>query len=350
MTGSRRENPFRLPHGWVGQSQLPLRPHKYSIENDYYVGIDRTEESLKLFEREVTPEGVAEDGRLVLIGGREGSGKTSLLNRCVARFCEEVDEVASRPARTSPPAQASRASRAPQQIRTIVVDLVREDPRPASIPGRATEVCRRIVRELRKVARDSNWEESFCDRLPQIDRNVVLDSAELDGVHLDISDLLVELEEARAGRFLLVVMLPRCLDTPAPEVANYVRWVRPRLLFLMESSSYEGGHVETRGIGVPPLILQVGDLEETDGWLFVRNRLTRDGDSLAIPPTVTEETMTKVMQDNPSMARLQQLMYGVFSHVLSTDTPVDEITMEEIKEFTYRSWLASQHRNVGGIS
>ncbi|MDQ1292667.1 MAG: hypothetical protein QG608_547 [Actinomycetota bacterium] len=339
-TETRRENPFRLPHARAGQTGLPLRPHKYRDEEGYYVGIDRTEQSLAEFRQEVTPEDVAEDGRLVLITGREGSGKTSLLNRCVAWFCAEAEGTAPE----TPPGPAR------QRTRTIVVDLVHEDPRPASIPGRATEVCRRIVRELGKVAQRGNWGTSFRDRIPTIDSRELLDSVELGHVHLDISDLLVDLEDARAGRFLLVVMLPGCLDTPVPEVTNYLRWVRPRLLFLMESSSFEGGHLETRGAGVPPLVLQVGDLGSTDGWLFVRNRLTRDGTELTTPPTMTEETMTELMENGISIARLQRLMHGVYSDVLAGGQPTTEITMDEINKFTRRSWINSPSRNGGGTA
>jgi len=334
MTEVRRDNPFRLPHGSTGQQQ-PLRPHRFAVEMDYYVKIDRTEEALERFEGEVTVESVVEDGRLVLVTGREGSGKTSLLNQCVAGFCRSV-------------ARRGRAGTGP--VVPVVVDLVREDPRPPSIPSRATEVCRRIARELHRIARKGNWDGTFSDRIPRIDRKVVLGSAELDEVFLELSDLLVDLEENRIGGYVLVVMLPRCLDAPRSEMENYARWARPRLLFLLESEFYGESQIDVPPSGIPPLVLRVGDLRKSDGWLFVSSRLTHDGETITAPPTVTEATMSQLMEDNISMAQLQQLMYGVFSHVLSTDRPVSEITMNEITHFTYRSWIDSRTRNGGGLS
>ncbi|MFE9094335.1 ATP-binding protein [Streptomyces sp. NPDC007264] len=198
-------------------------------------------------------------GKLVLITGPQGCGKTSLMHRCAWATREFLGTV------TSPPS-------------VQIVDLTSDGLVGSDTQARDRHICSRLHDELqfRRVFETANF-------------------AELEKRYEDpakfypyLSRLLLD-----KGVVTLVLLPPSEL---VEEVRRYSGYAQKMLLFFCESS-YEAVAAVESSPGLKPITqLALGVLEEDDGWNFVSNRMARAATLNAQCPTTDEETIREFMR------------------------------------------------------
>jgi hypothetical protein len=302
MSISRSEtlthNPFEIP-GMEGRPHQPLRPWavETQLHHDYYVDIDNTDEQLNQFLRKFGELRYAtRSGRLVVVNGEDGSGKSSLINRCVARVVPAGSSV---------------------DPRTIVVDLTQSQP-PESEPleRRMFEARRSLLLKLKTQIRLSDEVQK-----------ALVNPTDTRAVYELLSSSLAEPSSADGGQGL-VVLLPG--TDLSKEIVEYSHCVQPGLVFFIEHSGRPRDlEAELDMLRDPsPIVLSVGSLKDGDCLAFVRNRLKlfseelqRRHDGSGVTPTIRETAMTKLSQDRQrlTLRELQRVLYEVFeAHLAST--------------------------------
>ncbi|GAB3009261.1 hypothetical protein GCM10027184_79030 [Saccharothrix stipae] len=302
VTGSR-VNPFPLP-GWESTPMRPLRPWHRPSHRDYYVAVDGAEEAFQQFRQDMGDLAVLlEYGRLVLVTGESGCGKTALVNRC-------ADWVAGELARRG--------------MRGVVLDLTGCLPtdQELSIDERTVEVCDQMFDLL--VDHDALRPEA-ADRLAD-DRNVP-------------RRVFPRLGRALRAEVALIVLLP----SPNELVDEVIRYARvlsnAKVLFLTESA-YLGTDevadvVRQLETWVPPITLHVGPLDPGDAQRFAEDRLSRHA-AAGTYPRMSDDAIELVAKHCQSVAMLQRFLHGTYEHKLETGlgyTEADLVTVEDIRAF-----------------
>jgi energy-coupling factor transporter ATP-binding protein EcfA2 len=286
-------NPFLVPRTGP-RSRQPLCPWRVPEHESYYVPVDGTESGFQEFGDALSDyESVERAGRLVLVYGESGCGKTSLINRCVSRLVDTL----------------------PAGIAPIIVDLTRVSSSTKTVPQRMREVCA----ELTAYLSDRELAEAPVPP-PGPDTS-------LRTVYRRISEALRRLPA------VLIVLLPPTGDSVG-ELAEYADLVQPRIVFFAESSEVEA--VKKTLDGMHPtlrdelIVLQVGPLEPEDGWTLVRSRLDR------LPPTartrtVSRETMERATRElEPSVSQMVALLVALWNDPLPDDSPPPEVQRADI--------------------
>lgn len=303
--GAQVDNPFQIPRMTPDPCQ-PLRPWEVPAHLDYYVPVDKTEAAFSEFQRQTrSPESLVAHGRLVVVVGGQGCGKTSLINRCTASIHETLVNIGVTP---------------------VIADLTTEGMSNQTIPDRMRHVCTILIDQLTLEQRlDNNTLDELTGRIDSPERVYPLLSRALKR-HADAGDNLA-----------VVVLLPP--SDLVSEIIKYAGLVRPRLLFFAESSyleAHSGWQSRLPPAPAPPIALAVGILETRDGYVFSEERLRHHGDGRM--PRVSEKTMNKLQDYKPSLTigQLQRLLFGVYEDLLGRDTPVTEVTLEHITEYFFR--------------
>ncbi|MFD1151386.1 hypothetical protein [Saccharothrix hoggarensis] len=296
-------NPFPLP-GWEGTPMRPLRPWDRQAHRSYYVPVDGTEAAFQEFCRQMDDlGGLLEYGRLALVTGESGCGKTALVNRCADWVVLELDRLG---------------------LRGVVLDLTGCLPtdKALSVDQRTVEVCDQLVDLL--VDRDALRPDavSRLEDAREVPRRVF----------------------PRLGRALredvaLVVLLP----SPNELVDEVIRYARvfssAKVLFLMESAYL--GRDEVADVvrrlesWVPPITLSVGPLDPGDAQRFAEDRLARNADAGRFP-RLSEDAIELVEKHCQSVAMLQRFLHGTYEHKLESGlgyTEADLVSVEDIRAF-----------------
>jgi hypothetical protein len=308
MTEGETMNPFALP-GMRDNPYQPLRPWKEPAHHDYYVRVDRTEEAYSEFKQRVDGPESLTHGRLVVVIGGQGCGKSSLVNRCAA-WAHSVLRAGG--------------------ITAEIIDLTMECEDNQSIRDRMTQVCSLITGELALGRRMS--------------RGILSElKARQDSPELLYRYLSGVLNLAAGEGLALVVLLPPSHDLEE-EIVRYAGLVHPRLVFFAESSYLEDRgdwrvklERATRARPAPPIVLTVGMLQNDDCWRFAHDRLERHDEDRMIP-RVSETTMSRVVQARRTawtIEQLQRLLFGVYGEILQRSAPVTEVTFEDITEYYF---------------
>jgi hypothetical protein len=314
VAGTRRRtrNPFLLPGRTSRTTTYPLRPHHDATEEDLYVPIDHTQECYERFQAEVIPSTVVTFGQLVVVTGAEGTGKTSVVNRCAA--------------------WAKHTLASPRRF-PVLVDLQTTLPNPMTapltIPERARQVYLRVVGELAQV---EGLPEETISELKTPAQNLA-------DAYAELSNVLRHWASREVADIVLVVLLPRTQDL-TDEVTAFGQWVNPRLLFLAEAKTVP---FEVKSAH---LVLNVGTLRPEDVRAWASERLSQDGCPTDAPPAIAEEVFTQLAKDRYSIARLQKLLLGVFGEVLPESSQVDWVTMDHVKDHIYRLFAQPERTNV----
>jgi energy-coupling factor transporter ATP-binding protein EcfA2 len=294
-------NPFLVP-GWEESPLRPLCPWRYESHDELYVDVNHTLAAFQEYTRRMAAvENLREDGRLVLVTGESGCGKTALINRCARWTRDRLTE---------------------RGLRGVVVDLTRDGSRQ-SVEERMGLVAARLLDELAHSALLA----------PEA-------LASLDSVRP--SRLYAGLGNALPDDVVLIVLLPPA-DEVVQEVVAYAGLARRRLLFFAESSYL--GHAQVLKVRdsspVPPITLAVGPLNQGDVRRFIEDRLTRHHDR-GHYPRISTETMDKAAGPLRSIAMLQRILSEVYEERGKQDsgyTDDDWVTYEDITRLFYEKFF-----------
>ncbi|MBW4721034.1 ATP-binding protein [Saccharothrix obliqua] len=296
-------NPFPLP-GWESTPMRPLRPWERKTHRDYYVDVDGAESAFQEFQQEVGDlGGVLEDGRLVLVTGESGCGKTALVNRC-------ADWAAGRLRQRG--------------MRGVVADLTGclPEDEELSIHERIVEVC-----------------DQLFDKLVDAEALRPTAAEALRGDRDNPQRIFPRLGQALAEDVVLLVLLPspnELLD----EVIRYARQLRsPRVLFFAESAFFDADDiaelVRRLEAWVPPITLLVGKLHDGDPERFAVDRLARHTE-VGIYPRLSDQAVELLSRICQSVAMLQRILHGTYERKLAAGlsyTEADQVTVDDIRAY-----------------
>ncbi|MEO3812563.1 ATP-binding protein [Sphaerisporangium sp. B11E5] len=286
-------NPFALRGRDHPAGHLSPFPGKGSEESGLYVDVGGASARFARFTEEFTPpDAAAGRGRLVVVTGDSGSGKTSLVDRCVDWLGR---------------AAAERGWQAP------AVDLREAEAVALGTADRVRLVFRRLVASLAEEgAVPRRWVEELR-------------------VHEDDPPSgyralgRVVLEQRRFA----VVLLPSC-ELPM-ELREYARLATPGVVLFLESSYPE---VEREAESPPSegrvLHLRMGRLGADDVRRFVEQRLR--GRPPGTVPEISDEAMEAVVRTAPHLAtvrQVQMLLHEMFDRAIA----------ESRTTVTYRDFL-----------
>ncbi|WP_367137567.1 hypothetical protein [Saccharothrix sp. HUAS TT1] len=296
-------NPFPLP-GWEGTPMRPLRPWHRPAHRSYYVPVDNAEGAFDKFRQEMGDlTGLLEYGRLALVTGESGCGKTALVNRCADWVVAELAGLG---------------------LRGVVLDLTGCLPtdQELSIDQRTALVCDQMFDELvdHGALRPENEDRLAGAR--DVPRRV-----------------FPRLGRALRADIALVVLLP----SPNELVDEVIRYARvlssAKVLFLTESAYLGTDEVadllRQLEAWVPPITLQLGSLHPGDAERFTKDRLSRHTD-VGIYPRMSDDAMELVAKLCQTVAMLQRYLHGTFQHRLGSGlsyTEADLVTVEDIRAF-----------------
>jgi len=299
-------NPFSLP-GLEQQMQL-LCPWRQPAHREYYVAVDSTEQAyLDFIDAMGNLSTLLDHGRLALVTGDSGCGKSALVHRCADWVVREL---------------------AKQELKGVVINLSRTlNGRPQeSVERRLSAVCTALFIELKLKA------ALKCDAIE--DLQPYNDQPEWFYPHLP---------SAMNDGQVLIILLPDAGEL-ADEVKRYASLTRNKVLFLVESAllnEHDANRIVTEDKGwAPPITLRVGALRPGDVHLFASNRLKRHSKE-GIYPRMSEATLDSVAKLCKSVAQLQKALFETYEARRRSDLQHEEhcwVTEDEIRQ-QILSWL-----------
>ncbi|MGW4757281.1 ATP-binding protein [Streptomyces chartreusis] len=284
------QNPFTIPDR-TGADGRPLCPWETSEHEHFYAPVDHTEQAFSDFVSHLQAQhDLANAGKVVLITGPGGSGKTSLMHRCAweaRRFYASL-----------PNAQTAE-----------IVDLTKEGHAGLDSMARARHVCSRLSDEL---------------RFRRLFDNAVVD--ELERRSEDPAKFYPYFSRLLSDKNAVsLILLPP--SEVVGEVHSYNSYAQGMIVFFCESSYGTVSEIDAKPAGMKPIFhVQLGALEEADGWIFVQHRLARANINGAIYPAIGEAVIREFMQarirgrGNTTVRELQMTCEHVFEVALSSST------------------------------
>ncbi|TDC01212.1 hypothetical protein E1091_03280 [Micromonospora fluostatini] len=262
----------------------PLNPLWHEEHLDFYVPVDNTEESFTTCQKRF--EDLADlhrQGRLVLVSGERGCGKTALINRCAYWLHGRL-----------------RAD----GLGVEVVDLTQEASDSATVRERLSKVSEALVDKL--------------DLLALLRGDRIYDKrTDPDGTYRNLPGYL------EPDQWLIVLL-------PTVELVEELRYydarAPQRTVFFAEAPSAVGvQHVSGR-----TLHLRVDAFEHEHASLFAADRLGRMPAG-AVPPLAPEALDEFIQGDRKTTIReMQWLLFGVYETLRVQNSRPDEVTWEHL--------------------
>lgn len=308
-TGGRDNsmNPYLVP-GLEARPDGPLCPFHVPDHERYYVPVDNTQEAFEQFQEQMGDLlGLRDEGRLVVVSGQRGCGKTALINRCASWL---------------------RDTLGPRAIEGKILPLTQECLDSQSIKRRMNHVFQCVVDDL--------WRHKRLSKEDHI-RGLKEQRDDLGIAYRYLSSVLDD-------DLVTIVLLPPSEDL-VKEVSEYAKYARKNIVFFVESSYVN--YMENfwpsirEASRMPPIRLDVGLLGERDGWRFAQARQEHYSDAETFR-RVSETTMLRVTEDwKTSIGQLQALLFGVYRELndessLAGKVISDEVTYGEITNYYFR--------------
>ncbi|BCL15765.1 hypothetical protein [Micromonospora sagamiensis] len=285
-------NPFAVPG--LMRDVDPLNPVRNDGHLSLYVPVDNTETAFARCREEFRDASYLVDtGRLVVVTGDRGCGKTALINRCAYWLREQLSTVG---------------------LRGEIVDVTRQARENEPMAERRAKVCRALV--------DTVFQRQlFTSELAHQMRE------QPDDAYFNLASCL-------PTDLVLIVLLPRSADL-TEELVTYATDARAQIVFFGETSYQlpderrqrldHAGHA-------PPVYLEVGGLREHDAARFAEQRLgaVPDGELPRVDPKALDDYTT--FRRHVSIGEVQRLLYGMYEKLrVQADRP-DEVTYQHISQ------------------
>ncbi|MGH3696880.1 MAG: hypothetical protein ACRDRX_23350 [Pseudonocardiaceae bacterium] len=263
-------------------------------------------------------ERLTEEGRLVVVTGKPGCGKTSLINRCAAWLHDELAKLGSTavifPLTRSAKPHESITLRI-EQIITDVIDHLADEKH--GVTTEDIDLLNLRIQEATRVRSGLDQKERHEEHIAKVDR-----------VYKYI------MQDALPDNRVAIVLLPPSSDLVS-EITHYSDFARyPRIVFFAETDYVD--NVQRMWSQIPtndrrtPILLKVGPLKTGDGWTYAQARQEMSSFDLGFPP-VSEETMQRVTEGNVvSIRRLHDLLYRVYDDLASKNTSRDSPSLREV--------------------
>jgi hypothetical protein len=309
-------NPFAIP-GLDNDPVKALCPWDEDTpeHEDFYAPIDHTEDAYLGFQQDMgNPVALRRLGRLVVVAGQSGCGKTSLMNRCAYWLRTHMKQK-------------------PHDVVVRVLDL-----RTAS---RATDVVsERMAQAARRLAQEVTT------------RNLVGkdDAAEVTANRDRCEDLFPVLNKALNDKLVLAVLLPPIellsnADAVMHEIAEYGRLVTGKLVLFAEVTLADDPVHRLSTAKAPgartPLILPVLPLKAGDGAAFSARRLEVYEETGGFP-RMTQDAKEKIDENrviSVSVRSLQKFLYHFYEERRTRNdryTDDDTVSYQDITEFFWK--------------
>jgi energy-coupling factor transporter ATP-binding protein EcfA2 len=324
----RPPNPFSVP-GLRGESMRPLLPWRHRDHEGYYLAVDHTQRAYELFCDFLSdPEGdLTDGGRLVVVAGERGCGKSSVINRCVnyvvenmiGAECEVVDLT------TSTPMDFGGELPVPERMDTYLDRL-------------ADEALTKLHEKYEIIEESSGAPVPAQSAYAKVSR-------QLGTVPAVAVVILPPFEDAVAS-----TSGPSGAPNRYHPVKHYMGFREPRIIFFAESLNAPEvlrWHDQLGGAErEDALVIEVGPLKGDDGWTFVDGRVRK----CAHPgvPAAARQTMREVLNDHGpmSLSRLQKACFDLWEEALDS-ADVDEIGKHDFDRY-YNQRADTYRRRVRG--
>lgn len=304
-------NPYQVPG-----PDAPLCPFHTPEHERYYVPVDNTQEAYEQFQQQMGDlRSLRDEGRLVVVSGQRGCGKTALINRCATWLQKSLGDLG---------------------VEGMIFPLTHEGLENQPIDHRKNHIFQCIIDDL--------WR---CGRLSEDDRTKGLREGRdsLDIAYRYLSGVL-------ADNLVTIALLPPSMDL-IKEVEDYAKYARKRIVFFVESSfvdKIEKSWPDICNAGrTTPVRLEVGPLRAHDGWLFTRARqelFTQEHQTHNTKVQnfrrVSKETVYRMTDGwETSIGQLQALLSDVYQDLddqtgSERTTASDEITYEDITHHFFK--------------
>lgn len=336
-------NPYLIP-GLEHTPTAPLSPHTNENHHMFYVAVDNTESEFRRFQDTMRSVGrLTEEGRLVVVTGKTGCGKTSLINRCAAWLRDKLTNELESAAVIFPLTRSAKPDEhitlRMEQVITDVIDHLSNEKHGVKTDD--IDLLNLRIKEIKEITRI----RSVIDREDRQKQHIAL----VDRVYKYI------MQDALPDDRIAIILLPPSSDLVS-EIIHYADFAKyPRIVFFAETDYVDDVQRMWPRIStndrMTPILLKVGPLNTGDGWTYAQARQGINSDDLSFP-RVSEETMQRVTEGSAvPIRRLHWLLYMVYNDLVSQNTPKDssplrEVSFDHIARYFFRLEFGESSGNI----
>jgi GTPase SAR1 family protein len=294
-------NPFRAPNSEHSGYSSPLNPCSFAEHEQYYAPVDETKVAFDKYNHFLNSFLNMPKRHAVLFHGETGCGKTSLMNRCLKVITDNNWQLDG------------------DKLTPYIIDIRTESLVAMSAEQKVNAVLDHIHDTLDEKQISSELYKNFGEQLGK-DTNIV-----------------IKFLERQMNRYkrLLVILFPDISTTE--DIKEYMKYFyRSNWVLYFESEDlsivqYCKRHHRTTSSS-PVQCLEVKPLRETDGKLFVENRLSLlHSNNVIFEVEALERYLTSTLdRGGASIREFEVICEKAYSNALSTNK--DMICFGDIAE------------------